>query len=97
MACDILGERRLTIAEAARKAGVSPGCGWRWVLYGIKGGIKLESALIGGKRYTSEEALERFVNDCTNAGSGAAPIVRTNKQRERAVEQAERELEQAGI
>ena len=28
---------------------------------GIKGGIKLETILVGGKRFTSVEAIERFV------------------------------------
>jgi len=95
MAPDILNERRLTIPAAARKAGVSPGCSWRWVLYGIKGGtLKLRSALIGGKRYTSEEALAEFVAACNGT---TTPPARTSRQRERAIEAAERELAESGI
>jgi len=96
MAFDILTERRLSITAAAKRLNISVGCCWRWVLYGIRGGIKLDSALIGGKRFTSEEALERFVARL-NSPDGTAPTVRTNKQREKAIAAAEKELAAAGI
>jgi hypothetical protein len=32
----------------------------RWALRGVKG-IKLETVVIGGRRYTSVEAIERFI------------------------------------
>ena len=38
----------------------------RWRTRGI-GDIKLETILIGGTRYTSEQALERFFQDSTKA------------------------------
>ena len=34
---------------------------WRWCLSGLKGGVKLESIKIGGVRYTSQEAVGRFI------------------------------------
>ena len=32
---------------------------WRWIKRGCRG-VKLETVLIGGKRYSSLEALQRF-------------------------------------
>lgn len=69
---------------------------WRWVLQGV-GGIKLESILIGGKRHTSFEAVQRFCDRRTAAADGGTSPARTPRQRERAIEQAERACEQAGI
>ena len=69
---------------------------WRWVLHGV-GGVKLESILIGGKRFTSAEAIQRFCDRRTAAANGDATPSRTPRQREREVAAAERELERAGI
>lgn len=33
---------------------------WRWILVGIRGRI-LDSGMIGGRRYTSREAIRRFL------------------------------------
>ena len=33
---------------------------WRWCLRGVRG-VKLESLVVGGVRYTSHEAIERFL------------------------------------
>jgi hypothetical protein len=64
---------------------------YRWHLRGIRG-IRLETILIGGRRYTSQEALERFFAATTAAANGAPTPPRTPKQRQRAIEQAEREI-----
>jgi hypothetical protein len=68
---DLANEKLLTIPEAAQcvpgergKRGVSTL--WRWIAKGARG-VKLESVLIGGKRYTSEEALARFIARVTSA------------------------------
>jgi hypothetical protein len=53
-------------------------------------GVVLESVLIGGARYTSEEALERFFA-AQNPGHVAQP------SREAAIAAAERTLAAAGI
>lgn len=69
----------------------------RWRLRGVRG-IKLESIMIGGVRYTSDEALQRFFDRTTAVADGTAqPEARTATQRERAVSRAEAELEAAGI
>ena len=91
---DILTETRLSPSQAAGVVPVSVGTVWRWFLKGVKG-HKLESACIGGRRFTSEEALRRFVAKI-NAGPGETPAVRTPKQRDRAIDAAEAELIRAG-
>lgn len=69
---------------------------WRWAQRGIRG-IRLETILIGGRRYTSDEALDRFFTAATAAASGATPPTRTSRQQARAVADAERELREDGI
>src|SRR5436853_7301545 len=97
-----LSESLLTLSAAARELPGPSGKGlhvstlWRWSLRGIRG-IRLETVMVGGIRYTSREALERFVGRTTAAAAGTTPAVRTPKQRQRAIEAAERELTEAGI
>ena len=64
---------------------------WRWIQRGVRG-VKLETALIGGKRYTSQEAIQRFIEGTTAASSGQ-PVKRATPSRSRqaAMERAERE------
>ena len=50
---------------------VSPSTIQRWRLRGARG-VKLESILAGGTRYTSVEALNRFFNASTAAAEGGA-------------------------
>lgn len=69
---------------------------WRWVLNGV-GGVKLESILIGGKRFTSAESIQRFCDRRTALANGEPAPARTIAQREQKITTAERECEQAGI
>ena len=69
---------------------------WRWRTRGVRGVI-LESILIGGRRFTSREALERFSERITAIANGEPAPHRTNRQRAAAIGQAERELKNAGI
>jgi hypothetical protein len=71
-------------------------CVYRWVQRGCNG-IKLEVINVGGIMATSVEALQRFCDRCTAAEHGTAPEARTSRQRQRAIEAAERELSEAGI
>ncbi|WP_169973105.1 DUF1580 domain-containing protein [Tautonia rosea] len=79
---------------------------WRWVLAGVRG-VQLETVTIGGSRYTSREAVQRFVERLSEArerglgGSQGDPTPtarnrRTEAQRLRDSERAARELEKAG-
>ena len=70
---------------------------WRWHRRGIKG-VRLETAIIGGRRYTSREAIQRFIERTTAADDGDTSVsASTPRVRSRAIDQAERELDAAGI
>ena len=62
---------------------------YRWLNSG-----KLESVMIGGRRWTSTEAIARFVNRST---SGAATPSEVSGQRKREIEKAEAKLKASGI
>lgn len=51
---------------------------WRWANHGI-GGRKLETIKLGGRRYTSFAALERFVNK--NGETGLKNRASTKQQK----------------
>ena len=53
--------------------------------------------MVGGRRYTTNEAFVRFVEQTTLAANGESPRTRTNRQREAAIRRAERELDALGI
>jgi len=59
-------EMLLTLQQVACKfpgrsgRGVSLSCVWRWVTRGRRG-HRLETILVGGRRYSSEEAVMRFI------------------------------------
>jgi predicted DNA-binding transcriptional regulator AlpA len=69
----------LTIPQAAKVAGVSVQSVWRWALNGVRGGIKLPTALRGGRRYTSPRSIEQFFarlnagNEPSNSTGSVAP------------------------
>lgn len=94
----LLNEQRLSPVRAARRAGVSLPTIGRWFGRGVAG-VRLESFRLGGRRFTTVEALERFVEATTAAATpgGYTPQVRTNRQREVSISRAERELKQFGI
>jgi hypothetical protein len=69
---------------------------WRWVLTGVRG-IKLETFVVGCQRFTTKQAIERFIAATTARANGEPLPTRTPRQRERAIDAAERELSKAGI
>lgn len=58
-----LAERIITLTAAAKMLPhrVHPSTIWRWYSRGIHG-IRLETLVIAGRRFTSREAIERFVH-----------------------------------
>ena len=66
----------------------------RWRLHGVRG-TRLETILIGGSRYTSTEAIQRFV-EAQNPAESAEPAI-TSKQRATMAQTANRLLAEAGI
>jgi len=63
---------------------------YRWTRRGVRG-VRLETVLIAGRRYTSREALDRFIAT-TSAADGEPAPTRTTRQRDRASRAAERDL-----
>lgn len=67
---------------------------YRWAKYGVRG-VRLETRFLGGTRYTSTEALQRFFDKLTEDANGAAdPPTASEMSRahQRETEQAIREL-----
>lgn len=102
-AIDILAETLVTIPQASAllppdESGRRPHIAtiYRWMLRGVKG-VRLETCLVGGKRFTSHEALQRFSESVTRAAQGKAPVPRAGIRRKRHDEAVDRELEAAGI
>jgi hypothetical protein len=63
---------------------------WRWILCGLKNGVRLESVKVGGVRYTSREACNRFLVRLNTPNSlPESPTA--------AAEQAGRDLEELGV
>lgn len=66
----------------------------RWRLNGVRG-TKLETLLCGGVRFTSTEAISRFIA-AQNRDEPPTPAI-TAKQRRQQAEAANRVLQEAGI
>ena len=82
--------------EAATGQRPHPSTVYRWRLAGVRG-VRLETVRCGGRRLTSIEAVRRFLAGVTAATDGVSAPVRTNRQRQAAIDRAERELDAAGI
>lgn len=54
----------------------------RWRLSGVRG-TKLETCLVGGLRYTSREAIQRFIAN-QNREESPAPVITAEQRRKRA-------------
>ena len=93
---DVNSEHLLTLAEAAALIPGRPSlCAiWRWRKRGVRGGRKLETVVIGGRPYTSREAIQRFAYQ---QGGSNTPAPRSPRRREREISRAEAELAKAGI
>lgn len=70
---------------------------WRWVQRGCRG-VKLETVLVGGRRFTSRQAIQNFVLETTAAADGnqSAETV-PSAVRIRAIKEADRDFDEAGI
>lgn len=98
MPIDLKIETAMTLAKAARTVPGGPvhvSTVHRWRMKGVRG-VRLETFLRGGIRYTTDEAIERFFA-ATTAAAGDTPPSLTSRQREREISTAERACEQAGI
>ena len=98
MPIDIHKEQLLTLEQAARSlpGHVAPSTIWRWYRVGLRK-IRLETVIIGGKRFTSSESLSRFAAALTAASESTIasdPALETPPQRDPSVT---RRLEAAGL
>jgi hypothetical protein len=93
-----LDEKLVTLTEASKILPGRPHISsiWRWYRRGIRG-VRLETLVVAGRRYTSLESLERFCAATTAAADGVAMPARTSRQREKAIAAAEAELAREGI
>ena len=91
-------ESLITVTLAAKQIPGRPHVAtvWRWILHGLNG-IRLESVKVGGRRFTSEEAIQRFIAQMTAAANGESMPLRSPSHRQRSIERAERELAEDGI
>ena len=95
---DLNEEQMLTLTQATAELPGRPHIPtiWRWHARGLHG-VKLETIVIGGRRFTSREALQRFAERTTAAAGGTSAPARTSKQRTKAIAAADETLKQAGI
>ncbi len=93
MSIDLSTERLVSLTEAAALLPGRPHLAtlWRWCTRGVRG-RRLESLEIGGRRYTSLEALQRF-----SQPHGASPPPATAPSRESQLAQAEQYLAGIGV
>ena len=93
-------EQLLSFTEAVGHlpSGVSPvqSTWWRWFKQGVSG-VKLETVKIGGRRFTSLAALQRFIESTSLDRDRSLPAARSVKQRERGLVRAQAELSRLGI
>jgi hypothetical protein len=85
----LVSEPRLSLNALAQREQVHLSTVWRWCLRGVKG-HKLESLNVGGKKFTSVPAFERWIARINGEASQAEE---TQRQRQRAIDAAERELD----
>lgn len=92
---ELLSETRISLSTLAQEMKIHTCTPWRWARKGAKG-VVLETFTIGGRIFTTRQAVARFLA-ASNSASAAAPLTATPAQRQRAIKSAERELQRAGF
>ncbi|MBX3413904.1 MAG: DUF1580 domain-containing protein [Pirellulales bacterium] len=100
MSIDFSQEQLLSFPGAARRLPGNPHVSTlhRWRLRGVRG-VRLETTLIGGKRYTSIEALQRFADRLNGHSDSLVPSRPATPPAARAkqIAAADRDLDRAGF
>jgi hypothetical protein len=88
-------EQLLSMTEAAKLLPGRPAVEtlWRWRTAGCRG-HRLETILFGGRRYTSREAIARFL---VSINGEPVPNGQTPRQRRAAIRRAEKRAERLGV
>jgi hypothetical protein len=89
----LASEPRISFSDLARREGVHVSTVWRWALCGIRG-QKLESLSIGGRKFTSTFAFERWLAAINGEPTASGP---TPRQRDRVLDAAESKAARLGI
>ncbi len=91
---DLQSERLIAIKEIPRHVPGRPHIAtcYRWIQHRLN---PLETVRVGGRRFTSVEAISRFIQRCTDPN--ATRPAKLSKRRQREIDKAERELQAAGI
>ena len=66
----------------------------RWSLRGLRG-IRLETVLVGGRRFTSIEAIARFLARLNDPAT--VPIATVSRARQEQIARANRQLDSEGL
>jgi hypothetical protein len=95
---DIATEDMVSLTEAAKTLPSRPDQStlWRWRNRGVRG-VRLETVLVGGRRMTSRQALNRFFAAVNAAADGKPVRTETPREREQAISRAERWAAELGI
>ena len=76
---ELLNETLITMTTACKAfpmGHVSRSCLERWIRKGVRNGARLETVCIGWKRYTTQEAIERFISSMNAEGQQLKPIIK---------------------
>jgi hypothetical protein len=96
---NLLDEDLIPFAEGVRSLPGRPhiSTGYRFATRGSRG-VVLETVLVGGRRYTSRQALRRFVATVSTVGALGNPVVRhAPASTDRTSDGIKRRLDDAGI
>ena len=95
MTIDIANERAIPLTEALEHFPGSPHIStvFRWANLPVS--RRLETLRCGGKRFTTLEAIERFITRCSASDGGTPP--QSTRTRKKQIARAEAALAEAGI
>ena len=100
MAIDLSCEQPITFNEAANflpeASRPSLSTWWRWWRHGVKG-VRLETVVVGGRRYTSASAVRRFAAALTATSTDTPEPTCVAAGHNEAEEEVENALDAKGI
>jgi hypothetical protein len=98
MGIDINREELISLAEVSRAVPGRPALStiWRWRLKGVRN-VRLETVVVGGRVYSSRQAVERFIAATTAVSSRQPGDASSSRERLKARHAAEDFLDSVGI